>query len=99
MELQKAYEMVLNDLVNSGCSLFLGNYDAKNGSPIFMDGIATVMEFIAYKVSEEQGDKFSDLFTDNVIKSEKVLDKWSQISYNKYNKRKRGIYYEQYYYS
>ena len=75
MELQKAYEMVLNDIIDSDCSLFLGNYDAKNGSATFMHGISTVMEFIAYKVGEEQGDKFSDLFTNNLIKSEKVLDK------------------------
>ena len=75
MELQKAYEMVLNDIIDSGCNLFLGSYDAKNGSATFMHGISTVMEFIAYKVNEEQGDKFSDLFTNNLIKSEKILDK------------------------
>ena len=72
MELQKAYEIVFNDLINSGCSLFLGKYDAKNGSPHFMDGIATVMEFIAYKISEEQGDEFSNSFVDNLIISEKT---------------------------
>lgn len=74
MDLQKAYEMVLNDIVESRCGLFLGSYDAKNGNKDFMHGINTVMEFIAYKVSEEQGNEFSRLFFDNLIKSEKTLD-------------------------
>lgn len=74
MDLQKAYEMVLNDIVESRCDLFLGSYDAKNGNKDFMHGINTVMEFIAYKVSEEQGNEFSRLFFDNLIKSEKTLD-------------------------
>jgi hypothetical protein len=74
MDLQKAYEMVLNDIVESGCDLFLGSYDAKHGNKNFMYGIKTIMEFIAYKVSEEQGDEFSHLFINNLIKSEKKLD-------------------------
>lgn len=71
MELQKAYEIVLNDIINSGCDLFVGKYDATNGSEMFMYGISTVMEFIAYKVGEEQGDDFNYLFTKNMLKSEK----------------------------
>ena len=61
-ELTKAYEMVLNDIINSGCALMIGKFDAKNGEEHFMYGISTVMEWIAYKVSDEVGDKFSDLF-------------------------------------
>ena len=70
-ELTKAYEMVLNDIVNSGCGLMIGKFDAKNGEEHFMYGISTVMEWIAYKVSDEIGDEFSDLFIKNMIESEK----------------------------
>ena len=70
-ELTKAYEMVLNDIVNSGCGLMIGKFDAKNGEEHFMYGISTVMEWIAYRVSDEVGDEFSDLFIKNMIESEK----------------------------
>ena len=70
-ELTKAYEMVFNDIVNSGCGLMIGKFDAKNGEEHFMYGISTVMEWIAYKVSDEVGDEFSDLFIKNMIESEK----------------------------
>lgn len=70
---QEAYRIVFNDMMNSGCGLLVGEYDAVNGSPQFMHGVDMVMEWIAYKVSEEQGDDFSDLFTENMIKSEKKL--------------------------
>lgn len=68
---QDAYRIVFNDMMNSGCGLLVGQYDAKNGKEEFMHGIATVMEWIAYRVSEEQGDDFSDLFVKNLIESEK----------------------------
>ena len=70
-ELTKAYEMVLNDIVNSGCGLMIGKFDAKNGEEHFMYGISTVMEWIAYRVSDEVGYEFSDLFIKNMIESEK----------------------------
>ena len=54
-----------------GCGLFIGRYDAKNGSSVFMHGISTVMEYLAYTVSEEYGNNFSDEFVNNLIKSEK----------------------------
>ena len=69
-ELTKAYEMVFNDIVNSGCGLMIGKFDAKNGEEHFMYGISTVMEWIAYRVSDEVGDEFSDLFIKNMIESE-----------------------------
>ena len=68
---QDAYRIVFNDMMNSGCGLLVGQYDAKNGKAEFMHGIATVMEWIAYRVSEEQGDDFSDLFVKNLTESEK----------------------------
>lgn len=73
--LQDAYRMVYNDILNSGCELLLGKYDAKNGSKELMYGIDVVMEWIAYRVSETDGDTFSDLFLNNMIESEKKANK------------------------
>lgn len=68
MDKKTAYEIVFNDLME--CSLFRGQYDAKHGSPDYMYGICTVMEQIAYGVSEDNYNEFSTIFTDNVIKSQ-----------------------------
>lgn len=68
---QDAYRIVFNDMMNSGCGLLVGKYDAKNGNEKYMFGVDTVMEWIAYKVSEAQGDDFSELFTKNMIESQK----------------------------
>lgn len=67
MELQKAYEIVFNDMTKKGLNLFQGNYDTKNGNKDFMYGILTVMEFISYKAGVED---FGDVFIKNMIKSE-----------------------------
>lgn len=69
--IQDAYRIVFNDMMNSGCGMLVGNYDAKNGSAEYMHGVLMVMEWIAYRVSDPQGDDFSDLFVKNLIKSEK----------------------------
>ena len=66
-EKTKAYSIVFDDLM--GCNMFKGIYDGKNGSPEFMNGIATVMENIAIRVSEETYEKFQNEFTANVIAS------------------------------
>lgn len=71
--LQNAYRMVFNDIMNSGVNLFKGIYDAKNGDVSFMYGIETVMGYLAYKVSEADYDNFSELFTQNIIDSEKDI--------------------------
>ncbi len=63
-----AYKIVLNDL--SKCGMFVGKYDARNGKEDFMYGISTVMESIAYHVSDKVGDNFSDTFIKNMIASE-----------------------------
>lgn len=76
MTLQECYAVVLNDILEKGDSLFTGCYDANNGSIEFMRGIAMVMEYLAYSVSDDNGAEFSDLFIENIIKSkEKVLTK------------------------
>ena len=74
--IQDAYRIVYNDILNSGCNIFTGIYDAKNGSEKYMFGVSTVMEWIAYKVNEETGNDFSDLFTKNLIKS---IDKAKKV--------------------
>lgn len=86
---QDAYRIVFNDMLNSGCGLLVGEYDAKNGNKQFMYGISTVMEWIAYCVSEADGDEFSDLFIENMMKSEEKLDRQLISCYTIY--RKRGI--------
>lgn len=65
---KEAFEFVLNKLME--CGLFIGEYDARNGDEHFMNGIATVMESIAYHAGDDVGDAFSDLFTKNLIESE-----------------------------
>lgn len=77
--LQDAYRMVYNDMLNSGCGLLVGHYDAKNGSKELMYGIDIVMEWIAYRVSEADGNAFSNLFSKNMSASEKIVltnDNW-----------------------
>ena len=75
MNKAEAYQIVYDDLVNMGVGLFIGTYDAKNGSRSFMHGISTVMESIAYNASEDTYEKFSKLFYDNMIKSEQKARK------------------------
>ena len=65
---KKVIEKVINGMTE--CGLFYGHYDAKNGSTEFMNGIGTVMEYLAYLVSDEYGAKFEDIFLKNLIKSE-----------------------------
>lgn len=78
---QNAYRIVLNDILNSNCGLMVGKYDAKNGSNEYMAGISTVMEWIAYRTSEADGDAFSEMFIKNLLESErKALTKWLEYS-------------------
>ena len=69
MDRKTAYEIVFEDLTN-GVSFFNGCYDARNGKADYMYGIGTVMEFIAYSISDEVGDNFSNKFIENMILSE-----------------------------
>ena len=64
-----AYWIIYKELTRED-SPFTGKYDAKNGSEHFMYGVAMVMEQIAYGVSTKVGDRFQDLFTDNMLASE-----------------------------
>lgn len=49
--------------------LFVGNYDAKNGSLSFMHGIRAVMEYIAYEVGKQE--EFDEMFFKNILKSKR----------------------------
>lgn len=50
--------------------MFEGKYNAKSEKKDFMYGISTVMECLAYRISEEYGNDFSDTFVQNLIISE-----------------------------
>lgn len=68
-----AYRIVFNDMMNSECGLLVGKYDAENGDKKFMYGINTVMEWIAYRASEKQGEEFSAMFLDNMTESQEKV--------------------------
>ena len=72
MDKSKAYAIVLNDILEKGCSPMIGKYDAVNGDKHFMYGVAIVMEYIAYSINEEIGYEFEELFYKNMMKSEDV---------------------------
>lgn len=68
---QNAWQVVLDELMK--VSLFCGKYDARNNSdPAFMYGIGTVMENIAWHVSEDCAYKFNEIFTTNLVGSQEV---------------------------
>lgn len=68
--IKEAYRVVLNDILNNDCKMFVGEYDAKNGSVEFMYGVSTVMEYLAYRICDEEGDSFSDMFMKNMVASQ-----------------------------
>lgn len=70
-DFKAACKIVVDELFKEdGCGLFQGKYDATNGDAHFMYGISTLLEHLAYSVSEEYGDAISDMFTKNMVESE-----------------------------
>ena len=65
---RNAYKTVLDDLCK--IDMLVGKYDATHGDQHFINGIWTVMETIAYRVDEDCGDEFNDMFIVNLNKSE-----------------------------
>ena len=65
--------------------IFIGKFDAENGSWEFMNGVACVMEYLARKVSHEYFLEFNKEFTKNFMES---IDKARQKQYT--NNVKRG---------
>ena len=66
---KKVIKKVVDEMSKGG--LFCGEYDAKNGDAQFMYGIATVMEYFAYLISEDYGEEFEKAFFKNLAKSKK----------------------------
>lgn len=57
------------------CKLFNGVYDARGkDSEDYMYGIISVMEYIAYSISDECGDEFSTTFINNMLESERKAE-------------------------
>lgn len=75
-ELTKHEKYVLTNIMKElcECGMFKGLYDARNGNRDFMYGVGTVMENLAYMISEEKGEKFSELFTANMIACEELAE-------------------------
>ena len=69
MTKQDAYKIVYNDILNRDIGLFFGRFDAKNGTPEFMYGISTLMEFIAYESGEANYYVFQKIWFENFQKS------------------------------
>lgn len=69
-ELNKAYQIVFEDIVKNGPQLFQGVYDAKHGKDSFMFGIKTVLDYIADKCPMPAYQNFDDIFWNNIIKSQ-----------------------------
>jgi hypothetical protein len=67
-EEKRVIQKVVNEMLK--CDLFSGIYDAKNGSESFMYGINTVIEHLAYLVSDRYGEEVCNTFIKNMIKSQ-----------------------------
>lgn len=79
MTKRDAYRIVYNDILNRDMKMFLGSFDAVNGTDDFIFGVATVMEFIALESSEADCDSYQKIFSDNFQKS---VDRAKEIRYN-----------------
>lgn len=69
MNYKEAFALVFQKLKE--VPMFCGYYDAFNGNKHFMNGVSSVMEFIAYQISDEIGADFTDEFLSNMMKSER----------------------------
>ena len=65
---QEARDVIKNVIkaLETTSSMFVGVHDKVNGSDEFMYGIMTVMCSLAYTVSEEYGEEFSEKFIKNM---------------------------------
>ena len=59
------------------CPMFRGEYDAKHGNESFMNGIATVIEYLASLTDDTFCQEVSDIFTHNMVKSQEKIHKTS----------------------
>lgn len=70
MDKKEAYKIVFEDIMATDIGLFKGRYDAANGMSEYMNGVWTVMEYIANHISEECCDEFNDMFAKNLVDCE-----------------------------
>ena len=60
-----AYKIVYKDLIKTE-GLLIFKYDEKHDGKEFMSGIYFIMGYIAYRVSEDIGDAFYNLFISKI---------------------------------
>lgn len=68
----RAFKIVYDEL--SKVDMFMGKFDAKNGNDKFMSGVQTVMEAIAYGVSEDMQCAYTDIFLANWLNSKEKAE-------------------------
>ena len=59
------------------CPMFRGEYDARHGNESFMNGISTVIEYLASLVDDTFCQEVSDVFAHNMAKSQEKIQKTS----------------------
>ena len=59
------------------CPMFRGEYDARHGNESFMNGIATVIEYLASLADDTFCQEVSDTFNHNMVKSQEKVQKTS----------------------
>ena len=67
MEKEKEIKKLLEEMKK--VDIFIGKFDAENGSWEFMNGVACVMEYLAREVSHEYFLEFNKEFTKNFMES------------------------------
>ena len=67
MNIDKAYEMVYEDMMRNGFDCFSGTYDAVNISDKLMNGVDLVMGYIAIMAGSL--DEYNEIFSANMRKS------------------------------
>lgn len=76
MKLTKEEKALLKKIIKNmmdSIGLFRGCYNAKSGNKKFMFGIMDTMQYLAYLVSDEYGEKITDIFEKNMLDSEKKM--------------------------
>ena len=73
MDKSEAYKIVFDDLTS--VDIFNGTYNAATDNDYhFMFGIKMVMDYIAYSISEECYNKFSNTFLANIVGGQEEAD-------------------------
>ena len=67
MEKEKEIKKLLEEMKK--VDIFIGKFDAENGSWEFMSGVSCVMEYLAREVSHEYFLEFNKEFTKNFMES------------------------------